>query len=72
MKKTENGDAVVNTDGTDDTTTDSTADTTPEAAFDTTGTDSALPQTGLDTWAAALLGLFFIGLLVAARRLRSG
>jgi len=44
---------------------------TPIATF-TTGTDGTLPQTGLDTWAAALLALFFIGLFVAARRLRSG
>jgi hypothetical protein len=35
------------------------------------GTDSTLPQTGLDTWAAVLLGIFFIGLFIAARRLRS-
>jgi hypothetical protein len=44
---------------------------TPIATFATTGTDGTLPQTGLDTWAAALLAVFFIGLFVAARRLRS-
>jgi cobalamin biosynthesis Mg chelatase CobN len=49
-----------------------TQEGTPAAAFDTTGSDSTLPQTGLDTWAAILLAIFFVGLLIASRRLRSG
>ena len=75
-EETETGDTVVDAEGTDDTATDTTDSdnsegSTPEAAFDSTGTDSTLPQTGLDTWAAILLAVFFIGLFVAARRLRS-
>ena len=45
---------------------------TPIATFAVPGNDGALPQTGLDTWVAALLAVFFVGLLVAARRLRNG
>ncbi len=37
----------------------------------TGGTASALPQTGLETWVIALIGLLLIGVLVAAHRLRT-
>ena len=60
---------ITDTTGVDDTTV--TVDSTPDAAFDTTGTDSTLPQTGLDTWTAILLAIFFVGLVIASRRLRS-
>lgn len=74
---TETVDATV--DGSNETITNTTdvdngtvtVDSTPDAAFDTSGTDSTLPQTGLDTWAAILLAVFFIGLVIASRRLRS-
>ncbi len=63
-------------DGSTDSSTDgSTAatgsgDDRDEPALGGSGED-ALPQTGLETWSAALLALFFVGVLVAARRLRS-
>ena len=62
---------ITNTETITQGNTTTTDGSTPAPAFEATGKDSTLPQTGLDTWTAVLLAIFFIGILVVARRLRT-
>lgn len=69
---------VVGEDGAEDappaegtTTFDPTDDSTPTPIPVLTGNDKgALPDTGIDTWGAMLLGLALVAVLFMARRLR--
>ncbi|MFQ5434280.1 MAG: LPXTG cell wall anchor domain-containing protein [Anaerolineae bacterium] len=52
------------------------ADSTPTAIAGLSGggggSESALPETGIDAWMAVLAGIVLIGILFGARRLRTG
>lgn len=50
---------------------DSSSDSTPTPVAGNDNTQDSLPETGINTWGTILLGLFFLGILLAARRFRS-